>query len=86
MLRIFFVTAVSFAWLGVASAQDCNPYCDYTHDYGPYDFTYVRPGLYGYPICGPDGSCSPRLAYSYSGFPRGRITIRTWRRPFVIRP
>jgi hypothetical protein len=71
---------------GAASAQDCFPHCDYTHDYGPYDFTYIRPGLYGYAFCARSGECAPYLAYSYSGYPRGRITIRTRVRPLVMHP
>ncbi len=34
-----------------AGAVECYRHCDYTHDYGPYDFTYVRPGLFGFPLC-----------------------------------
>jgi hypothetical protein len=64
-----------------AAAAECYPNCDYNHYYGPYDFAYVRPGLYGYPICGPRGDCSPYLGYSYSVPPRGRIEIRFPRRP-----
>jgi len=36
-------------------AVECYPHCDYSHYYGPLDFNYVRPGLYGYPRCGPRG-------------------------------
>lgn len=66
------------AWLGTraASAEECFPRCDYTHYYGPYDFTYVRPGLFGYSRCDPRGNCSPQLVYSTSGFRRGNITVR----------
>ena len=28
-----------------AAAIECAPYCDYTHDYGPYDLSWKRPGL-----------------------------------------
>jgi len=61
---------------GAVSAAECFPYCDYTHYYGPFDFTYVQPGLFGYPLCGPRGNCSPQLVYSTTGFRRGRITVR----------
>jgi hypothetical protein len=33
----------------------------------PLDFTYVRPGLYGYSVCGPRGECSPHFVYSPTG-------------------
>jgi len=42
-----------------AVALDCAPYCDFTHDYGPYDLTWARPGLYAFPVCGPSGNCAP---------------------------
>ena len=58
-----------------ALAVECAPHCDYTHDYGPYDFTYVRPGLYGYPACNFWGECLPRLAYTRT-VRYGRIFIR----------
>jgi hypothetical protein len=61
---------------GAASAAECFPHCDYTHYYGPFDFTYIQPDLFGYPLCGPRGNCSPQLAYSTSGIRRGRITVR----------
>ena len=59
------------------SAAECYPHCDYNHYYGPSDFTYVRPGLYGYPVCGPRGECSPNLVYSTTGVRRrGQVTVR----------
>jgi hypothetical protein len=64
-----------------SAAIDCTPHCDYVHDYGPYDFTYERPGLYGFPRCGPTGDCSPYLVYTA---PRTRIDIRL--RPHRLRP
>jgi hypothetical protein len=81
-----FVTAAVLAILaggpaGHAVAEEwCFPHCDYVHYYGPYDFTYNQPGLYGYPQqCGPHGDCTPHLAY-VTGVPRrlpaGRITVR----------
>jgi hypothetical protein len=65
-------------WLGTraVSAAECFPHCDYSHYYGPFDFTYVQPGLFGYPLCGPRGNCSALLVYSTSGVRRGRITVR----------
>jgi len=67
-----------------AAAIDCAPYCDFTHDYGPYDLSWKRPGQYGFPLCAPDGECAPRAVHVYSpvsGWPywryRGvRITVR----------
>jgi hypothetical protein len=67
------------------SAAECFPYCDYTHYYGPFDFTYVQPGLFGYPRCGPQGNCSPQLLMSTTGVRRGRITVR-FPRVTAIRP
>ena len=29
---------------GTLLAAECFPYCDYNHNYGPYDFTYVKAG------------------------------------------
>ena len=49
-----------------AAAIECAPYCDYTHDYGPYDLSWKRPGLYAFPICAPNGECAPRAARVYS--------------------
>ena len=64
-----------------ADVIGCAPTCDFFHFYGPYDFTYIRPGLYAYPRCGPDGNCSPHLVYSLPPF-RGRVTVRSLtRRP-----
>jgi hypothetical protein len=65
----------------IAVAEEwCFPHCDYVHYYGPYDFTYNKPSLYGYPQqCGPQGDCAPHLAYM-TGVPRripaGRVTVR----------
>ena len=90
---------VLLLWLapGAASAQsDCYPYCDFTHYYGPQDFTwvqpggygpqqsiYVRPGLFLHPRCGPSGYCSPYLLSSSQRF-RGRVTVRTVVRPVRV--
>ena len=74
-----------------AAAIDCAPYCDYTHDYGPYDLSWKRPGRYAFPLCAPNGECAPHAAHVYSpvsGWPywdywryRGmRITVRPRRR------
>jgi hypothetical protein len=82
MRNHFALALLAFFWLGACvgtravSAAECFPYCDYTHYYGPFDFTYVRPGLFGYPLCDARGNCSPQLVYSTTGFRRGRITVR----------
>lgn len=84
---------------GLALAQsDCTPYCDFTHYYGPRDFTwvlpggygpdhsiYVRPGLFLHPYCDPSGYCSPHLLSSSQRF-RGRVTVRGVARPVRVRP
>ena len=57
-----------------AAEVDCAPNCDFTHYYGPYDYTWVRPGLYRYAYCGASGNCSPYVISS-SRF-RGRVTVR----------
>ncbi len=62
---------------GTAWAADCGNVCDYWHNYGPYDYSYVSPGLLGYPICDRAGNCAPHLTYVYPGRRYGRITIRT---------
>jgi hypothetical protein len=67
---------------------DCNPYCDFVHYYGPLDFSYVYrrspvgftnagPGLFLYPHCAPNGTCSPYLISSYPRRPIGRVIVRT---------
>ena len=66
--------------LGSTSARaenDCTPYCDFLHYYGPQDFTYIRPGLFLYPRCGPSGNCSPYLISTYPRRPVGRIIVRS---------
>lgn len=59
-----------------AAAEDCGTVCDYWHYYGPYDFTYISPGLFAYPRCDRQGNCSPHLSYFYSNRRYGRITVR----------
>ena len=69
-----------------ALAVECAPYCDYTHDYGPYDLSWKRPGLYAFPVCAPNGDCAPRAVHTrspVSGWPYWdywrpgvRITVR----------
>jgi hypothetical protein len=59
-----------------ASAAECYPHCDYNHYYGPLDFTYIRPGLYGYQVCEARGECLPNPVYSTTRVSRGRVTIR----------
>ena len=85
MSRLTAAAIVLLLWLapGSASAQsDCYPYCDFTHYYGPQDFTWVRPGLWAYPACGPSGYCSPHLVSSRRFV--GRVTVRSLGRP--VRP
>jgi hypothetical protein len=81
------IVGLTLCSAGVVLAAECFPYCDYNHNYGPYDFTYVKPGLWGYPTCGPRGNCLPRLTYSVSGrTPRGNIEVRTLHRPWYRVP
>jgi hypothetical protein len=63
-------------------AAGCSPHCDFSHGYGPYDLTYIRPGLYAYPVCWPRGDCAPYVVYTYARY-RKRILIRPrpWRAP-----
>ena len=71
------VLVSSLLGVGSASATECYPNCDYIHDYGPYDYTYIRPGLYAYPRCDWRGNCLPHYAYIYSPWRgRGQIIIR----------
>ncbi len=93
LLNCLVLALLAFFSLGTSAAraeQLCFPHCDYVHYYGPFDFTYVRPGLFGYPRCGPQGDCSPHLAYSTTGGLPGRITVRfprvTETRPAAARP
>jgi hypothetical protein len=53
------------------SAAECFPYCDFNHYYGPFDFTHVQPDLFGYPLCGPRGNCSPYLSPPLPAFTGG---------------
>jgi hypothetical protein len=64
-----------------AAAGECSPHCDYWHYYGPYDFSYVSPGLAGYPRCNREGNCSPYLTYVYPDRWYVRITVRPVRGP-----
>jgi hypothetical protein len=81
------VLGLTLCSAGTVLAAECFPYCDYNHNYGPYDFTYVKPHLYGYPVGGPRGNCNPRLAYTTSGRPpRGNIEVRTVPRPLYRVP
>jgi hypothetical protein len=71
---------VFLTWPSALFAQtECYPNCAYNHYYGPSDFTYLQPGLFGYPRCGPRGDCSPRLTYRYS-WTGERILIQPRRR------
>jgi hypothetical protein len=78
MLKYFASAILSVFLFGTDSvlAEDCAPHCDYWHNYGPYDFSYIKPGMVGYPICDRQGNCSPYLVYVYPGRRYGRITIR----------
>jgi hypothetical protein len=72
-----------------AVAQECYPHCDYFHDYGPYDYTYVRPQLFAYPVCNRLGNCMPYHVYSYAEHPVGVILGQSWYGPrgqITIRP
>ena len=78
-----FVAALCLLFLfgsGGVLAENCSPHCDYWHYYGPYDFSYIQPGLLGYPLCDWQGNCSPHLVYTYPGHRHFRITIRSIRR------
>jgi hypothetical protein len=77
MLRFFAAAILSsfFFELGPVFAGDCAPHCAFYHDDGPYNFSYIRPGLFGYPVCDREGNCSPYLVYIYSGHQVGSITI-----------
>ncbi len=77
--RLVLLFGVWLPGLADAAAGECAPHCDYYHDYGPYDFTYVRPGLYGFPVCDSNGNCSPHLVYTLSRRPQGQVTILTGR-------
>jgi hypothetical protein len=68
-----------------AFAFDCAPHCDYVHDYGPYDLSWVSPGLVGIPVCDRHGNCSPHLVYRRFGHPWPEISI-TVRPTFRARP
>jgi hypothetical protein len=75
------ILMASLLWaasLGVAGAADCTPHCDYIQDYGPYDLTYIQPGLFAFPICDRRGNCAPRAYYTDSG---PRFTWVPWQRP-----
>jgi len=75
--RLFAALCLSLCGAGTALAAECFPHCDYVHNHGPYDFTYVRPGLYGYPLCNLRGECLPNLVYSTSGRARrGNVEVR----------
>ena len=64
------------SFLSSARAEECRLHCDYWHYYGPYDFSYVSPGLLGYPLCDRGGNCSPFLTYVFPGRRHGRVTVR----------
>jgi hypothetical protein len=78
MAKVLAMATISVAMLagGAALAADCGNVCDYNHYYGPADYTYIQPGLYGFPVCDWRGNCSPHQVYVNSYRPRGRIIIR----------
>ena len=69
-----------------ALAQSCTTHCDYWHYYGPYDFSYVRPGLLGYPICDRQGNCAPHLVYTSPGRSGVTITVHPRGRAKSVQP
>jgi hypothetical protein len=71
---------------GAALAEACFPHCDYAHYYGPLDFSYKQPDLFGYPQhCGPQGNCTPYLAYT-TGVPNRRLPAVPAPRVMTARP
>jgi len=88
MLRFLAAALLAFFCIGMrtAPAGECYPHCDYTHYYGPFDFTYVKPHLFAYPRCGLLGNCAPHMVYSTSGFRRGTITVRFPRATAIRQP
>lgn len=87
MPQMLAIAMLGLVWgSGAALAADCAPHCDFVHDYGPYDFSYIRPGLAGVPVCDRQGDCSPHLAFVYSGRrPQIRIYIHpTHRAPGFV--
>jgi hypothetical protein len=57
-----------------ALAQDCAPWCDFYHDYGPYK---IGPDVYCRPRCGPGGNCAPFLVCERQGVSAARRANRT---------
>jgi hypothetical protein len=85
MPKLIAAAALLAVLSGPASAEvGCAPNCDFTHYYGPYDYTWVRPGLYLYPRCGPTGDCSPYVISS--SHYRGRVTIHRFAQPVRRQP
>jgi hypothetical protein len=86
----FFATASCLLFLlgaeGARAADDCSPHCDFWHYYGPYDFSYIRPGLLGYPVCDRQGDCAPHLVYTHPDTGRIRIIVRPRGTPRSSRP
>ena len=77
MMKLFAIAVLSFFFFGSEVVlADCSERCDHYHDYGPYDFSYIRPGLLGWPVCDRQGNCSPYLIYTHPGYQRGQITVR----------
>jgi hypothetical protein len=88
------VKVLSAAFFGLAlvapvpshAQTSCEPYCDYLHDYGPRDLTYVHPGLFCYPRCFPNGTCAPYGYCTVSGARTGRVTVRSFASPVATTP
>jgi hypothetical protein len=82
---------------GSAQARvDCHPNCDFVHDYGPYNLSWARPGLWCAPRCDARGNCAPTPSCFvatgvagqnpfetsfYGRRPIGRVTVRPRRSP-----
>jgi hypothetical protein len=78
MPNYFGLACLAFLLTGtnaVLAQQACSPHCDYTHYYGPLDFSYAQPGLFGHPHCGPQGDCAPHLSYAM-GLLRPVVTVQ----------
>lgn len=76
-MKICAAMGIILLWAEIAFADSCAPTCDWTHNYGPYDLSWVYPGLVGIPVCDRDGYCLPQLVYRYTGSKPGiTITVR----------
>jgi hypothetical protein len=86
----FAVAVLSFLLLGPATVwaqgAECNPVCDFTHYYGPYNYAYryfpfdyrfSEPAVTCLPLCDRDGYCSPYVACDTPLRRGGRVLVRT---------